>query len=309
MKAALLTLALLAQTSAVRPGQLVDIGGRKLHLHCTGSGSPVVVLVAGGSAYAIDWALVQPRVSATTRVCSYDRAGLGWSDDGPADETVEQTVSDLHTLLQRAGERGPVVLVGASIGGLYIRAYQREFPSEVAGLVFTNSSNRVGLAVNGAAGLLWDLSEDQIRSRFPLPPPPGPAPSREGDPFDRLTPELQATRLQFDVRLWERTRRQPQGPESLLSWRKEFLREFDETDLEKKPPLGRVPVVIVSSDPIVSDQRTRSGAAARLEFLSTTTIFQVASGSGHEIHLYRPEAVVRAIETSVEAARSRPAPK
>jgi hypothetical protein len=89
------------------PGRLVEVGGRRLHLYCTGKGSPTVVLVAGGDAFSIDWALVQPRVAGQTRVCSYDRAGLAWSDPGPADETVEQTVGDLHALLRAAGERGP----------------------------------------------------------------------------------------------------------------------------------------------------------------------------------------------------------
>jgi len=201
------------------------------------------------------------------------------------------------------------VLVGASIGGIYIRAYQREFPSDVAALVFTNSANRVGLAVQGGGGLLWDLSENEIRSAFPMPPPAGPAPSREGDPFDRLPPELQAARLQFDVRLWERLRRSPQAPASLLSWRKEFLREFDET--ESGTPLGALPVVVVSSDPIAADRakRTRDGMNARLAFLSTDTTFVVASGSGHEIHLYQPDFVVRAVETSIAAVRRRPASK
>src|SRR5215472_13725174 len=100
------------------PGQMIDIGGRKLHLYCTGKGSPSVVLVAGGGAFSIDWALVQPKIAEHTRVCSYDRAGLGWSDPGPAEETVEETVSDLHALLRASDERGPYVLVGASIGGI-----------------------------------------------------------------------------------------------------------------------------------------------------------------------------------------------
>ena len=81
------------------PGRLIDVGSRKLHLQCSGQGSPTVILIAGGSAFSVDWALVQPRVADGTRVCSYDRAGLAWSDPGPADETVEQTVADLHTLL------------------------------------------------------------------------------------------------------------------------------------------------------------------------------------------------------------------
>jgi pimeloyl-ACP methyl ester carboxylesterase len=152
------------------PGHLVDIGNRKLHLYCTGKGSPAVILVAGGGAFSIDWALVQPKVSENTRVCSYDRAGLAWSDPGPAEETVEETVNDLHNLLYASGEHGPYVLVGASIGGIFIQAFQRTFPSDVAALVFTNSANRVGFAVKDRGGLIWDLSEEELRSAFPLPP-------------------------------------------------------------------------------------------------------------------------------------------
>jgi len=284
MIAALATIAVLAAAAPVPTGRLVDIGGRKLHLLCTGSGSPTVVLVAGGGGFAIDWALVQPPLAATARVCSYDRAGLGWSDEGPADETVEQTVADLHELLQRAGERPPYVLVGASIGGIFIRAYQRAFPSDVAALVFSNSANRVGLAANGVNGLLWTLSENQIRSAFPLPPPPGPAPSREDDPFDRLPTDLQAVRLQFDVQLYERFQRQRDDSASLLSWRKEFLREFDETE-GATPPLD--------------------GLAARRPLFSTNTTAVVAKGSGHEIHLYQPDVLVQALRQTVTTLRTR----
>src|SRR5215467_3166402 len=117
------------------PGQMIDIGGRKLHLDCTGKGSPTVVLMAGGGAFSIDWALVQPKIAESTRVCSYDRAGLAWSDPGPADETVEQTIADLHTLLRAAAEKPPFLMAGASIGGIYVRAYQHKFSGEVAGLV------------------------------------------------------------------------------------------------------------------------------------------------------------------------------
>ena len=134
------------------PGQLIEIGDRKLHLLCSGSAKPTVILMAGGGAFSIDWALVQPRVAMTTRVCSYDRAGLGWSEPGPADETVEQTISDLHAVLRSAGESGPYVLVGASISGIFVRAYQRAFPEEIAALVFTNSSNRSCLCLCGPDG-------------------------------------------------------------------------------------------------------------------------------------------------------------
>jgi pimeloyl-ACP methyl ester carboxylesterase len=279
------------------PGRLLSIDGRTLHLLCSGRGTPTVVLVAGGGAFSIDWALVQPKVAVSRRVCSYDRAGLAWSESGPADETVEQTVADLHALLRASGERAPYVLVGASIGGIYIRAFQQAYPADVAGLVFSNSSNRVGFVAKGVNGLLWDLSEDQIRSAFPMAPPSGNAPTREGDPFDRLPADLQAVRLQLDIQQWERARSRPPGPASMLSWRREFIREFAETE-SGPPPLGSLPVVVITSDPLVADaaHRTRDGAAARLAFLSKKTKFVVAAGSGHEVHLYQPDTVRRAIE-------------
>ena len=106
-------------------GELVDIGGRRLHIHCTGSGSPTVVTESGSSSFSIEWALVQNRVSAFTQICSYDRAGFAWSDRGPAENTVEETMDDLYLLLRAAHLQPPYVLVGHSLGGMYVRAYQR----------------------------------------------------------------------------------------------------------------------------------------------------------------------------------------
>lgn len=287
------------------PGRLVDIGNRKLHLYCTGTGSPTIVLVAGGDAFSIDWALVQPRVAESTRVCSYDRAGLGWSDPGPAEETVEETIGDLHALLLAAGEKGPYLLVGASIGGIFIQAYQHAFSEEVAGLVFTNSSSRIGLKTKDKDAFIWDLTEDEIRSVYPLPPSvkKGPAPTREGDPFDKLPPDQQAIRLWLDALLWAKSDPSKAGPESLLSWRKEFLREFEQTDARNGPPLGKLPVVVLSSGPIATESacQSRKSAAACLDFLSSNTVHITATGSGHEIHLYRPNLVVQALAQAVSA--------
>jgi pimeloyl-ACP methyl ester carboxylesterase len=289
------------------PGRMVDIGGRKMHIHCTGSGSPAVILEGGGGAFAIDWALVQPQVAVATRVCSYDRAGLGWSDRGPAYETVEQTVSDLHSVLQAAGEKGPFVLVGASIGGIYIRAYQRTFPSDVAALVFTNSAGRVGLITKSGGDLLWKLSEDDIRSAYPLPATARlPRPVRIGQPFDRLPGDLPAIRLWLDIRLWESLDPTTMPPASMLSWRREFLREFEETDANRQP-LGSLPVVVVSSGPIAteSERASRDNAGVRLDFLSSNSLHIEATGSGHEIHLFQPPRTIEGITRAVSAVRTR----
>jgi pimeloyl-ACP methyl ester carboxylesterase len=122
------------------PGQLVDVGGHRLHLSCTGSGSPTVVLEPGQGGVSSDLAWIAPAVACGTRVCVYDRAGRGWSDaaEGPADGA--RIAVDLHTLLLRAGVPGPYVLAGHSFGGLYVQAFAAQFPDDVAGLVLLDST-------------------------------------------------------------------------------------------------------------------------------------------------------------------------
>jgi pimeloyl-ACP methyl ester carboxylesterase len=108
------------------PGRLVDIGGRKLHVLASGHGSPTIVLEAGASSFAIDWTLVQRELAKTHRVFAYDRIGMGWSD--PARDPAAKPWEDLHALLQRAGEKPPYVLVGASAGGIFVRLFAAEHP-------------------------------------------------------------------------------------------------------------------------------------------------------------------------------------
>ena len=125
-------------------GQMVDVGGYRLHLNCTGAnvnGSPTVILENGLGAISSTWALVQPEVTKATRVCSYDRAGMGWSDSSPEPRDAQHIAIELHTLLQNAQIPGPYVLVGWSFGGLYVREYAGQYPDEVVGLVLLDSSH------------------------------------------------------------------------------------------------------------------------------------------------------------------------
>jgi pimeloyl-ACP methyl ester carboxylesterase len=121
------------------PGRLVDVGGYRLHAHCTGEGSPTVILEAGWSDCWLNWYRVQPEVAKFTRVCSYDRAGMGWSDAGPYPRTSGQIVREMHALLSNAGIPGPYVLVGHSFGGFNVRLFAQEHPQDVAGLVLLDS--------------------------------------------------------------------------------------------------------------------------------------------------------------------------
>jgi pimeloyl-ACP methyl ester carboxylesterase len=121
------------------PGQLVDVGGFKMHINCVGQGSPTVILAAGTADFSTTWAYVQPEIAKLTRVCSYDRAGLGWSEPSPYPRTVDRTVEELHTLLVNAGVQGPYVLVGHSLGGMHLRVYTYKYPQEVVGLIQVDS--------------------------------------------------------------------------------------------------------------------------------------------------------------------------
>jgi pimeloyl-ACP methyl ester carboxylesterase len=121
------------------PGKLVDVGGYRLHINCTGTGGPTVVIDAGLGDWSTMWAWVQPGVAKTTQVCTYDRAGNGWSDAGPLPRNAVQYAKELHTLLQEANIPGPYVLIGHSLGGLSVRVFTDMYPSEVAGVVLIDS--------------------------------------------------------------------------------------------------------------------------------------------------------------------------
>ncbi len=121
------------------PGQLVDVGGYKMHIHCTGQGSPAVILAGGSLEYSLLWALVQPEVAGFTRVCSYDRAGYGWSESSPRPRTAVIMVEELHALLTNGKIEGPYLLVGHSLGGMMMRVYAQKYPDEVAGLILVDS--------------------------------------------------------------------------------------------------------------------------------------------------------------------------
>jgi pimeloyl-ACP methyl ester carboxylesterase len=123
------------------PGALYDVGGHRLHLDCRGTGSPTVVLENGLSLVSPMWGRITDATAGTTRVCAYDRAGQGWSDDAPAPQDSAAVTRDLHALLDAAGESGPFVLAGHSSGGVYALTYAARYPDQVAGLVLLDSAS------------------------------------------------------------------------------------------------------------------------------------------------------------------------
>jgi len=187
----------------------VDVGGYRLQMNCQGTGQPTVVLIHGFNDYSFVWDRVQPAVARLTRVCSYDRAGQAWSDPGPRPRGLARITEELHTLLTRAGERPPFVLVGHSWGGLLPRAYLAAHPGEVAGAVFVDATSELDYMEVRDTTLRPLLAPDGVwRRLWPAPTkdtattPPSfnhlavarSSSSRRGSRISAISPELQPRR-------------------------------------------------------------------------------------------------------------------
>lgn len=123
------------------PGKMINVGAHRLHLHCTGHGTPAVIMDAGLGGNSVDWIQVQPALALGTRVCTYDRAGNGWSESGPLPRTSERIALELHALLKNSDVPPPYVLVGHSFGGYNMRMFANRYPGETAGLVLVDASH------------------------------------------------------------------------------------------------------------------------------------------------------------------------
>jgi pimeloyl-ACP methyl ester carboxylesterase len=146
------------------PGKMVSIGTHDIHLNCAGSGSPTVVFEADLDQYgSLSWVPVQERIGELTRACSYDRAGILWSEPGPLPRDGETIARELSTVLDAAGEEGPYILVGHAFGGAYIRIFAGKYPDDVCGMVLIESSHPEMLTRFGEYGVVPEIPDRNIR--------------------------------------------------------------------------------------------------------------------------------------------------
>ena len=293
-------------------GQLVNVGGYRLHLYCMGSGEPAVIIESGMGEPGISWAHIQPEVARFTRVCDYDRAGLGWRDPTPQSRTAEVITEELHTLLVNAAVPGPYVLVGYSSGGLVTRLFAYHYPEEVVGMVLIDAAHGEQIErLQANAWLLpvlprlFGILPLLVRSGIPaLAPGVMPLPGRE-----QLPPEVYATYqtlMAADADFVTAVH----GEFLAVAGNLALARAVDSTET-----LGDMPLVVIASSQ--SDgmdlaglspaqqayERVRHELQGELAALSTNGRLVIAYGSGHDIPFQRPDLVIDAVSEVIIAAR------
>jgi pimeloyl-ACP methyl ester carboxylesterase len=310
------------------PGRLIDVGGWRLHLNCTSearSTQPTVILEAGLGDFSVEWSLVQPGVARFARVCSYDRAGDGWSEFGPHPRTFRQIVYELHTLLERARERPPYVLVGHSYGGWLVRLYQSTYPSEVAGMVLVEAGaeNPWRMMPDGRLVRSSDLASGQaipsIRKSNPLRigdiPYPALAQIRAGlpdasrhandPPRNKLPPEAQR------MRTWA-LGQVGHIVAAVNPFENEELALLREDRRKSEYPLGDIPLIVITRglvdetgpDATALEAEHRRDQAA-VAVLSRRGKQIIAAHSGHHVQLEEPDLVVSTIQQIIAMAQGR----
>jgi len=303
-----------------QPGKFVDVGGHRLHAHCMGSGTPVVLLEAGIAASSLSWSLVESEIARFTRVCSYDRAGFAWSDAASCPRTFEQIVAELTRVLAHVAPGQRLVLVGHSFGSFVIRAYAERHPENVVGLVLVDPPTewltmtphrehmlRRGQRLSRVGAVLAHIGV--VRGSLALLTSGAPGAPR------RLVSVLGPTALRTLQRLVGEVKKLPPDVHPVVQemWcqPKCFSAMADHLGVlqrERKvlaavnPPPG-IPVVVISSGnqppEQIAEHRELAARSARARHV-------VAARSTHWVQFDEPELVVAAVKEVVESLDTRP---
>lgn len=301
------------------PGQRVDVGGYSLHIYCTGEvEGPTVVVDAGAGDFSTSWQGIQPEVAKSVRICTYDRAGYGWSDVSPHPRTATQMSKELHQLLVNAKIEPPYILVGHSLGGFTVRVFASQYPDEVAGMILVDSGHEDQLerlppeylrlykqqqsyfSVMGFMarfGILRMIGSSSIGKDFAPP---------------------QVAKMPKDVQpVYLMMISHPSFFDTMLA----ELRSLPEISAEVRATgkLGDMPLFILSADmpdeaalqsiglgddfPAAELQQTFNDLQTEFESLSTISTHIFVKDSTHAINLDQPQSVIKAILDVVAMTR------
>src|SRR5215211_3860851 len=276
------------------PGEMVDVNGQLMHINCMGEGGPTVILEAANFAMSAHWVRVQQQLAQTTRVCAYDRAGMGWSERGPEPRDARQISSELHTLLKGADPEGPYVLVGHSYGGLYARMYAARYSKQVAGVVLVDSSHPEQFTRSPEGQAMYEqnrrmgavipwltrLGVTRLTNFYPAHPDLPPKQRAQIEAFNSSTQQVVTTVEEFSAT--PQTNAQVRSTQSL----------------------GDTPLAVVSASEQSSDWLEMQDELAAL---SSNSVHRVVEGATHESLLYDKgdsKVTSTTIEQVVDAGRT-----
>lgn len=301
----LLTVNLNADDDPPPLGKLVDVGGYRVHMYCTGVGSPAVVVVGGG--FSFDWGLIQPKVAGLTQICAYDPSGAAWSDPFPSPRTpgCSDRVSEIHEVLRRASIRGPFLIVGFSIGALYGRLYASRYPDEAAGLVIVDHAF-IPARPPRPPSQTWPKSDASP------PHAPGVVPMSDVDTPPAL---ISQTAIALGIEDDRNFQRLPKLDRDLHMWAlsKHPVRPTADTVAEcedeigmqnrtSAPPLGSKPLIVISAG---FDSPEYQALQAKLLRLSGNAEHVIAEHSTHMMIVDAPDTIVTAIGDVLQSIRHR----
>lgn len=284
------------------PGELVDLGGRRVHLYCMGQGSPAILILNGVPRFSIHYLGVQKEAAKFTRVCTYDRLGEAWSDPPKDPPSIENAVAELNRVVDRVGS--PLILAGHSYGGVLARVYQLRRPEKVSGLVLIDSTHPdwPEIDAGGRRKPMFELTDAEVTAvaaklsaRRPAPPAPKIEP-----PFDRLPAELRP------LHLWcmERFQQLQKGEDlvAIIRLQRDMYAALH-AQYENEKPLGKLPLAVISRASSPTDESRWVQSQQEIAATSAATRFYVAVPSGHDVELDKPEVIVTALRQMVAEVR------
>jgi pimeloyl-ACP methyl ester carboxylesterase len=295
----------------VEPGQLVDIGGRRINLHCTGAGGPTVILMAGIFSWSVVWYKTQPVTAQKTRVCAFDRAGYGFSDPGPRPQILSDVVDDLHAALKAGSISGPYVLVGHSLGGIEARLFAQRWPKEVAGMVLVDTSPAgEGLIDENQPGFdevvgRESYAADLLHCAFLVANGPLDPSRPEYDDCTSVAALPSDTPTAFRA-IWAQFFTAYYFADKVSLMSSLYTHRYDSVDHRR---LGAMPLVVLSTE----HSWGKGGTPADVWFhrsyskiwialhealahLSSRGVHRIIEASGHQIELDKPQAVIDAVD-------------
>lgn len=300
------------------PGEMVDVGGYSLHLNCIGEGGPTVVMDAGHGDFSMSLASLQEQVAEFTRVCTFDRAGYGWSDAGPDPRDSQQNVTELKALLENAGEEAPYILVGHSLGGINVILFAAENPDLTAGVVLLDSSHPDQMerfnAEVPAIVAVEDAGVAAYQTLLDL--------AEQGALTADMVADFQPPTLsEADVATWAQLFMQPKNLQAMIN---EYAQlDADLAEVMENGDLGDIPLIVIAhglqlKDLLPAEALDALGLTTDMldtyeaiwrelqeDHLnrSTNSRLIVAENSPHYVYATEPDLVVEAIQSLVDGAQ------